>query len=49
MEISEIKERLTIANVLHYYGLKTDDTSGEETFPFRVGKGIIVKFFNLMP
>jgi DNA primase len=27
MEISEIKERLTIANVLHYYGLKTDKQS----------------------
>lgn len=24
MEISEIKERLTMANVLHYYGLKTE-------------------------
>jgi len=24
MEISEIKERLTMSNVLHYYGLKTD-------------------------
>lgn len=27
MEISEIKQKLTIANVLHYYGLKTDKQS----------------------
>ncbi|ELM3644917.1 CHC2 zinc finger domain-containing protein [Flavobacterium psychrophilum] len=27
MEISEIKQTLTIANVLHYYGLKTDKQS----------------------
>jgi DNA primase len=27
MEISEIKQSLTIANVLHYYGLKTDKQS----------------------
>ncbi|WP_423740404.1 CHC2 zinc finger domain-containing protein [Flavobacterium columnare] len=27
MEISEIKQNLTIANVLHYYGLKTDKQS----------------------
>lgn len=27
MEISEIKAKLTIANVLHYYGLKTDKQS----------------------
>lgn len=27
MEIVEIKQRLTIANVLHYYGLKTDKQS----------------------
>ncbi|MFV0571150.1 MAG: CHC2 zinc finger domain-containing protein [Xanthomarina gelatinilytica] len=27
MEISEIKQRLTMANVLHYYGLKTDKQS----------------------
>lgn len=27
MEISEIKQQLTIANVLHYYGLKTDKQS----------------------
>src|SRR5690554_4161097 len=27
MEISEIKERLTMSNVLHYYGLKTDKQS----------------------
>ena len=27
MEISEIKSRLTISNVLHYYGLKTDKQS----------------------
>lgn len=27
MEISEIKEKLTIATVLHYYGLKTDKQS----------------------
>ena len=27
MEITEIKQNLTIANVLHYYGLKTDKQS----------------------
>lgn len=27
MEISEIKQKLTMANVLHYYGLKTDKQS----------------------
>ncbi len=27
MEITEIKEKLTIAQVLHYYGLKTDKTN----------------------
>ncbi|WP_083299074.1 CHC2 zinc finger domain-containing protein [Weeksella sp. HMSC059D05] len=27
MEITEIKQKLTIANVLHYYGLKTDKQS----------------------
>ena len=27
MEISEIKEKLTMSNVLHYYGLKTDKQS----------------------
>lgn len=27
MEISEIKQRLTMANVIHYYGLKTDKQS----------------------
>jgi len=27
MEISEIKAKLTMSNVLHYYGLKTDKQS----------------------
>jgi hypothetical protein len=25
MEITQIKEQLTMSNVLHYYGLKTDN------------------------
>ncbi len=36
MEISEIKERLTMSNVLHYYGLKTDKQS-RINCPFHFG------------
>jgi len=28
MEITEIKQRLTLATVLHYYGLKSDNGIG---------------------
>ena len=37
MEISEIKEKLTMATVLHYYGLKTD-TQSRISCPFHEDK-----------